>query len=533
MVTVKKVEVIKENDIKLIVPSGTLYVGKSITVKGEVLPSNATYKDLTWTSSDNNVATVSKGTIYGKGEGVAIIKVTSHNGISKSLTVKVDTIKVRGLSLSDSNRKINIGEEYTLIANISPADASNKRVSWTSSNSSVLTVGSNGLITPHQVGTATVTATTNNGIKASCTFTVTNEAIMPQSVSISKSQVEVKENGTIGLTAIVQPSNSTNQKVTWSIENGNLATINANGIVTGISDGITRVTAKTVNGKTASAFIVIKTNNNTKYNYLNGTTIKYWIENNTSKNAYITHIWVKDAYNQFATMLPAKFPGLATATTLMNRVASKYPNKTAVGVNASGFVSYNSKDGSGFNVFLAKANSKWNYSVVTPIVISEGIVKRDFTSAKMPDNFHVVYGMKKNGWIDSYTYYKGADIESNKLTTQRIRSDGVLNTFGFHPVLVRRGNSNVSANDKNIRQSICQIDVNNFIIYTNISNDRNKGFSPKSLANLMVSDKCYHGFMLDGGGSANLLYKKKDSKSSTGVRTTNRAVGDIIYFYGE
>lgn len=534
MVTVKKVEVIKENDIKLIVPSGTLYVGKSITVKGEVLPSNATYKDLTWTSSDNNVATVSKGTIYGKGEGVAIIKVTSHNGISKSLTVKVDTIKVRGISLSDSNRKINIGEEYTLIANISPADATDKRVSWTSSNSSVITVGSNGLITPHQVGTATVTATTNNGIKASCSFTVTNEAIMPQSVSISKSQVEVKENGTIGLTAVVQPSNSTNQKVTWSIENGNLATINANGILTGISDGVTRVTAKTVNGKIASAFVVIKTNNKTKYNYLEGTTIKYWIENNTSKNAYITHIWVQDAYSQFATMVPDKYPGLAQSKTLMNKVANKYPNKAIVGSNASGFVSYNAKTNSGFDIEFAKNNPKWNYSAVIPLVISDGVVKRDFTNTKMPNSGHPTYGIRKDGTLSCYYFSNGSDINANVATANKIKADGVKNTFGFYTLLVANNTvQNGLIKTNNTRNGLCQIDKNNFVIYTNANDNRSKGFSLHSLAQLMVSDKCLTGVNLDGGGSTNLLYKKKDSKSFTGVRTTSRAIPDVLYFYGD
>ena len=353
---------------------------------------------------------------------------------------------------------------------------------------------------------------------------------MPQSVSISKSQVEVKENGTIGLTAIVQPSNSTNQKVTWSIENGNLATINANGIVTGISDGITRVTAKTVNGKTATSFVIVKTNNNTKYNYLNGTTIKYWIENNTSKNAYITHIWVKDVYNQSATMLPAKFPGLATSTTLMNRVANKYPNKTAVGVNASGFVNKSA----GFSPQFANKISSWNNTPVTPIVISEGVVKRDFTTQKMPDSYHKTYGIKSDGYLASYSFPKGGLIEDNVSTADRLKRDGVKNTFGFNPVLVSSGQRGAKlSKDNNIRQSLCQIDRFNFIIYTNISNDRSKGFNYQSLANLMISDKCVYGVNLDGGGSTNLLYKKKDSKKVIGVRVTSRAIADILYFYGE
>ncbi len=535
-VTVKQGTVIKETDIKLSVPKTNLYVGKSITIDSSVVPSNATFKELTWTSSNTNVAAVSNGTIYGKGEGTAIIKVTSHHGITKSLMINVSAIKVTNITLSDSKRKINIGEEYALIARITPSDATNKKVTWTSSDNSIISVNEKGVVTPHKVGTATVTATTNNGKKASCSFTVTNEAIMPTSVSISKSQIEVKENGKVGLTAVVQPSNATNQKVTWSIENSNLATINEQGIIQGISDGITRVTAKTVNGKTSTAYVVIKTNNNTKYNYLNGTTIKYWIENNKSKNAYITHIWVKDAYNQFATMLPAKYPGLATAKTLMGRVASKYPNKAAVAVNASSFVTYNSKTGSGFNTVFAKSDKRWINTTVTPIVISDGVVKRDFTSEKMIDSGHYTYVMRNTGWIYYYSYPNGSDIATNKATTQKIKNDGVKNTFGFHPVLVRDqgiGNQAKGKNGRDIRQSICQIDKNNFILYTNISNDRSKGFSFDGLAKLMLSDKCVIGFNLDGGGSTNLLYKPKNSTKVVGVRTTSRSIGDIIYFYGD
>ncbi len=521
-------------DIKLTYNKSHVVIGKSLYIKAEVIPPDASDQELTWSTNDKKIATVSSdGNVYGKGEGIAIITVTSKTGVTKSVSLIVTAIPVSSIKLSDSNRKINIGEEYPLIATISPADASYKTIKWTSSNSSILSVNEKGLVTPHKVGIATITATTTNGKSASCKFTITDEIVLPTSIKISKSQIEVKEKGKIGLTAVIQPSNATNQKVTWSIENENLAMINNQGLITGVNDGVTRVTAKTTNGKTATAFVVIKSNNKTKYNYLNGTTIKYWIENNTSKNAYITHIWVKDAYKQFATMLPSKFPGLATAPTIMKRVASKYPNKAAVGVNASGFVSYNKKNGSGFNIQFAKFNSKWNYSPAIPIVISDGEIKRDFTSGKMPDTHIITYGMKKDGWIDTYTYYKGSDIADSKVTTKRLKSDGVRNTFGFYPVLVRRSTVKPTSTTNDIRQAICQIDENNFIIYTNISNNRSNGFSFKSLANLMVSDGCYYGFNLDGGGSTNLMYKKKDSKSITGVRTTSRAVGDIIYFYGD
>jgi len=533
-VTVKKVQIIKETDIQLSIPKSSLYVGKSTTIQTKILPANATYKDLKWTSSNPNVATVSNGTIYGKGEGVATIKVTSHHGLYKSFVVRVSSISVSGISLSDSNRKINIGEQYALIATITPSDATYKKVTWSSSDNSIISVNEKGVVTPHKVGRATITATSTNGKKASCAFTVTNNIIMPTSVKINKSQIEVKENGKMGLTAVVQPSNATNQKVTWTVENGNLASVNDQGIITGVSDGITRVTATTVNGKSSTAFVVIKTNNKSKFNYLEGTTIKYWIENNTSKNVYITHIWVKDAYNQFATMLPAKFPGLATASTLMKRVASKYPNKTAVGVNASGFVSYNYKNNSGFGGFLAKSNKAWNYTPVTPVVIFDGNVKRDLTNTKMPNSNHVTYGLKKDGNLAGYYFSIGSDIEKNVEKSKKIKNDGIKYTFGFNPILVVSGGKRQKLKTtKDIRQGLCQIDKYNFVIYTNISNDRSKGFSFSSLADLMVSDKCITGFNLDGGGSTNLMYKKKDSKSVTNVRTTSRSIADIIYFYGD
>ena len=233
-------------------------------------------------------------------------------------------------------------------------------------------------------------------------------------------------------------------------------------------------------------------------------------------------------------MMPDKFPGLATATTLMKKVANKYPNKAAVGVNASGFVSCDTQKNSGFNCYLAKSNKAWNYTPVTPVVIYEEKVKRDLSTSKMPNTDHITYGLKKDGYLNYYSYYNGSDVNKNVNTSTKLKNEGVKYTFGFFPLLVYKGEARKNlAKNNDIRQGLCQVDKHNFILYTNISDNRNRGFSFNSLAKQMLNDKCFIGVNLDGGGSTNLLYKKKDNKSITGVRTTSRSIGDIIYFYGD
>ena len=98
---------------------------------------------------------------------------------------------------------------------------------------------------------------------------------------------------------------------------------------------------------------------------------------------------------------------------------------------------------------------------------------RDFTSSKMPNNYHVKYGLAKDGVIDFFWYSYGKEIQKNVGTTNRLKNEGVKYTFGFNPVLSgKEGKTAKLYNDKNIRQALCQVDKNNFIIYTNISNDR-------------------------------------------------------------
>ena len=527
VVVTKTTNSIAAKDIKLSHATVNLNSGSSINVTATIVPSNASNKKIKWTSDNPTIATVSNGMIYGKSPGTTYITVTS-NTISKKIKVDVNSVIINSITLNQKSAKLGIGAEVKLYVNFNPSTSTNKKITWTSSNSNVASVNSSGLVTTKGVGTAIITATTFNSKTASCTITVTNEKIQVSSIKLSSNQYSVKVNGKVGITPIISPSNATNQKITLTSSNNNIATVASDGSVKGIKEGVVEITAKTNNGKTAKAFVIVK-NKNSSVNYLNGSTIKYWYDN-TYKTYAITHIWVRNAYNQFKTEIPNKFGTLANAQTLTQKAAKKNSGKTIIAVNGSGYVS------SSTSAELYKVNKAWGNTSVSPIVIYEGKVLRDYTSYDLPYTHIRMYGMTKNGVLNHYYYSKTK--EDNNGIAKGMLNDGIKYTFGWYPILVLNNKiQNNLSKDPNIRQSICQIDSNNFLFITNISSNRSKGFSPYSLANKMVELGCQSGYNLDGGGSTSIYYVKKGSSSPTKIRvmegSNGRAVADIVYFVGD
>ena len=153
----------------------SLTEGETQTLVATVSPSNATDKSVTWTSSNNTVATVSSsGVVTAKKAGTATITVTTNDGgktATCSVTVVAATIPVTGVSLSQTSLMMRVGETQTLTATVSPSDATDKSVHWSSSNSSVATVSSSGMITAISVGEALISANSGD-ITASCEVTV-------------------------------------------------------------------------------------------------------------------------------------------------------------------------------------------------------------------------------------------------------------------------------------------------------------------------------------------------------------------------
>ena len=185
-----EVKVVNPTGVTLDKTSASLDLGDTVTFTATVSPEDASFKDVTWTSSDPSVATVSAGKVTAKEEGTTTITASTSNGIkaTATVTVKATGVKVESVTLSKQSVSLEIGETAQVNATIEPSDASPKyaKLTWTSSDPSVVTVSSEGLITGVKAGNATITATTASGISATMKVEVTGVVIYGNAIYFEK-----------------------------------------------------------------------------------------------------------------------------------------------------------------------------------------------------------------------------------------------------------------------------------------------------------------------------------------------------------
>jgi hypothetical protein len=170
------------------------------------------------------------------------------------------TIPVTGVELNPSTLSIEKGNTYQLIANVLPENATNKSVTWKSSNTAIATVDESGLVPAIAKGTATITVTTKDGeFTANCAVTVTETPISVTSVSLNQHNINLEETETYQLIATVLPENATNKNVTWESSDTNIATVDENGWVTAIVKGTATITVTTEDGNLSDGCIVTVT----------------------------------------------------------------------------------------------------------------------------------------------------------------------------------------------------------------------------------------------------------------------------------
>lgn len=159
-----------------------LHVGDTAKITATVSPSDAFNKQISWTSSDESVVTVNNGNIVTLKSGTATITATTQDGHkTASCTINVSAINVDGISLNTTHLNLIVGSSSTLSATITPDNATNKNVQWSSSEPSIVTVDNNGKVTAKKRGTAIITVmSTDGGYTASCTVNVTNPPLTAQ-----------------------------------------------------------------------------------------------------------------------------------------------------------------------------------------------------------------------------------------------------------------------------------------------------------------------------------------------------------------
>lgn len=236
--------------------SVTLDLSGTKTVKLIATGDNA--GTLSWSSSNTSIATVdSSGNVTGVANGSATITVRGSNGgPTATCTVTVQTSPT-GVTLNKTSYTLDLSGTKTLqlTATVSSGANVSTALTWSSSNTSVATVSTSGLVTAVANGTAVVTVKTANNKSATCTITVQTS---PTAIAISgATYVRVGKTTTYTISSYTPSTANANKNVTWSSSNTAVATISSSGVITGIKAGTATITAKTANGVTATKTITV------------------------------------------------------------------------------------------------------------------------------------------------------------------------------------------------------------------------------------------------------------------------------------
>ncbi|WP_205692223.1 Ig domain-containing protein, partial [Cellulophaga sp. Z1A5H] len=220
----------------------TITNGSTTTLTETIAPANATNQNVTWTSSDDAIASVSAtGVVTGNAIGTATITVTTEDGgftATSTITVQAATFAVTGITVDPTAITITNGSTTTLIETITPANATNQNVTWSSSDDTIASVSATGVVTGNAIGAATITVTTEDGdFTATSTITVQAATFAVTGITVDPTAITITNGSTTTLTETIAPANATNQNVTWSSDNTSVATVNTSGLVTSVGVG--------------------------------------------------------------------------------------------------------------------------------------------------------------------------------------------------------------------------------------------------------------------------------------------------------
>lgn len=178
--------------------------------------------------------------------------------------IEPDVVPVTGVSLNKTALALDEGESESLIATVIPDNATNKKVTWKSSDTSVATVNASGKVTAQATGTVVVVVITEDGAEvATCTVTCGDGAVEPEipvtDVALNKSTLSLIEGQSESLQVIITPDDATNKKVAWVSNDESVAMVDVNGKVTALKAGSTTIVAVTEDGAmTASCKVTVE-----------------------------------------------------------------------------------------------------------------------------------------------------------------------------------------------------------------------------------------------------------------------------------
>ena len=263
VVSLEKIEIEQENI--------QMKKGNKLLLQVSTYPVEAKIDDLIYETDNRSVATISSdGYINAIGVGTTTITVKTKEGISDSVTLTVldegvtviNPIDFQLLGLSNS---LTVGSKATIYSIITPTNATNTKLTWTSTNPLVASVDNNGVVTGISAGKTIIMASTSNNISKMIEVEVLSNEVKVTGISIAEgNSLNMTVGGTKKITPVITPDNATNKNIIYTSTNQSVATVDSNGMIYAISEGVTSIRVLTSDQNKMAYMTVTVTKASTK-----------------------------------------------------------------------------------------------------------------------------------------------------------------------------------------------------------------------------------------------------------------------------
>lgn len=286
-------------------------VGRSGHFYPTVGPEEAVNTEVTYTSSNSTVATVDEdGLLTAVAPGTCTIVCASAENQNKYDTCTVTVSKkVENVDLLSAVQYMNVGTIKALAFTVLPTDATNKALSWSSTNPSVATVSSSGVVTAKKSGSCKIIAKAKDGSGKTdkCTIVVKQNAT---AISLSANTLTLTPNSSEMITAQIFPSDVSSKCLAWSSSNKAVATVNVRGVVTAVKEGSCTITAKATDGSGKKAVCKVTVINPVTSVVLNAHSISW----NVGKKAHFYPVVTPDTATNTGVIYTSSNPKVATVS---------------------------------------------------------------------------------------------------------------------------------------------------------------------------------------------------------------------------
>ncbi|MBC1521911.1 hypothetical protein HB912_09640 [Listeria aquatica] len=236
-------------------------VGDTGKLNVTILPSNATDKSLTYTSANPEIMTVDKdGNWIAKSVGKTTLIVTTKNGLMSfvQVTVKTKDVPVENITVEPKELNQIVGDTGKLNVTISPSNATDKTLTYTSADPEIMTIDQSGNWVAKAPGKTTITVRTSNGVTAYVQVTVKAKDIPVESITVEPKELNQIVGDTGKLNVSILPSNATDKTLTYTSADPEIMTIDQSGNWVAKAPGKTTITVRASNGVTAYVQVTVK-----------------------------------------------------------------------------------------------------------------------------------------------------------------------------------------------------------------------------------------------------------------------------------